>query len=232
MKVYAILTAAGTGTRYYKNKKSTSQLPKQFIKLQNKPVILHSLFILQKCRFVNNILITADEKYFDFIHKLASDNHIAKLTHLVEGGKTRFQSVRNAFKQINANPADLVLIHDAVRPNITLQFVNGIIESAFMYCNVIPGIKISETVKKYKNGFVKETIERNNLCMIQTPQVFKYGELSASYKCTGGRTDFTDESSMVEDAGYKVKLIEGFTGNIKITTPEDITLLKKLMADE
>ena len=131
--------------------------------------------------------------------------------------------------QINAKSSDLVLIHDAVRPNITLQFLNGIIESAFKYGNVVPGIRMSETVKKDKNGFVKETIERSNLWMVQTPQVFKYGELSASYKIMKGRTDFTDESSMVENAGYKVKLAEGFTGNIKITTPEDITLLKKLM---
>jgi 2-C-methyl-D-erythritol 4-phosphate cytidylyltransferase len=230
MKVYAILTAAGTGSRYYKHNKNTSQLPKQFIEFQNKPVFLYSLLILQKCRFINDILITADEKYFDLIHKLASENRITKLTHLVEGGKTRFQSVRNAFRQIKADPSDMVLIHDAVRPNITLQFVNGIIESALKYGNVIPGINIRETVKKDRNGFVKETIERSNLWIIQTPQVFKFGDLTASYKVTKGRTDFTDESSMVENAGYKVKLAEGFTGNIKITTPEDITLLKKLMS--
>lgn len=229
MKIHVIITAAGSGTRFYKGDKSTSLLPKQYIKLQNKPIFLHSLIVFQKCRLINDIFIAADKKYFGLVHKLAFDNAITKLTDLVEGGKTRFESVKNAFLKINASPSDLILVHDAVRPNITMQFVNGIVKSALKYGNVVPGIKISETVKKDRNGYVAETLDRNNLWMIQTPQVFKYAVLSSSYKKTRGRVDFTDESSMVEAAGFKVKLVEGFTGNIKITTNEDISILKKLM---
>jgi 2-C-methyl-D-erythritol 4-phosphate cytidylyltransferase len=227
MKVHAIVTAAGSGLRFAN--KTRNKLPKQFLKLHGYPVFLHSLLIFQKCRLINDILVTSSQTNFDLIYRAAVDNRITKLTHLVEGGKTRFESVRNAFMQINALPSDLILIHDAVRPNITTGFVNRIISSAKKYGNVIPGMRVSETVKKDKNGFVKETIDRSELWTVQTPQVFRYNFLHASYKKLRRRIDFTDESALVETAGYKVKLVEGLKGNIKITTPEDITLLSKLM---
>ncbi len=236
MKVTAILTAAGSGSRFFRSARlwngqaaSKKQLPKQFLKLKGKPVILYSLRAFQKCRLINEIFVTAENSYFDLIHKIAFKNRITKLTTLVEGGKTRYDSVRNAFKQIEGKPDDLILIHDAARPNINVKAIGKLVNTAVKYGEVIPGTKISETVKKEKKSTVTETIDRSNLWTVQTPQVFRYKILKKAYERAGRKNNFTDEASLVENAGFKVRIIEGSRDNIKITAPEDIKLLKKLM---
>jgi 2-C-methyl-D-erythritol 4-phosphate cytidylyltransferase len=93
---------------------------------------------------------------------------------------------------------------------------------------VVPGIKIPETVKRAKNYIVTETIDRENLFTIQTPQVFRYKALKVSYEKYGSENDFTDEAALIERAGYRVKVAEGMRENIKITTPEDMRNLKLL----
>jgi 2-C-methyl-D-erythritol 4-phosphate cytidylyltransferase len=226
MKVFAIITAAGSGSRFSSGK---NRIPKQFIKLYGKPVILYSLEAFQKSKHIDEIFVSANYKYFDFLHSLAVKNKITKLTTLVEGGKTRFESVRNTFLQVEGKPGDLVLIHDAARPNINNKLIEKLLAPAVKYGEVVPGIKISETVKKEKAGIITGTVDRNNLWTVQTPQVFRYGVLRKSYKKAGGKNDFTDEAALAEHAGYKVRLIEGTRNNIKITTGEDLRTLKKIM---
>ena len=226
MNTFAIITAAGSGSRFSPGKKS---IPKQFIRLKGKPVILFSLEAFQKCRQIDEILVSADNSYFDFIHSLAVKNGITKLTTLAEGGRTRFISVKNAFFQISGKPGDLIFIHDAARPNINRKFVEEILTSALKYGEVIPGIKIDETVKRENKGIVTGTIDRDNLWTVQTPQVFRYSVLKKSYKKAGRKNDFTDEAGLVERAGYNVRLIKGSRDNIKITTQEDLRTLKKIM---
>ena len=226
-KVIAIITAAGSGSRFAKSVKNPT--PKQFRNLLGKPVILYSLLTLQKCKHVNEIIVSLNRKYFDYIHLLASKNKITKLTGLVEGGKIRFQSVKNAFSQAAGGKNDLVLIHDAARPNINPMLIEKLVNEANKYGEVIIGSKVSETVKRDKNGYIADTLNRENLWLVQTPQVFRYKVLETSYKKCRRKSDFTDESSLVEHAGYKVKIIEGSRDNIKITTDEDISLLTKLM---
>ena len=225
-KVIAILTAAGTGSRY--SKLSSHSKPKQFLKLFGKPIFLFPLIELQKCRSVSGIFISAPQAYFDYIHSIAALNKITKLKGLVEGGKTRFESVKNAFLQIEASAGDLVLIHDAARPNINQALINKIINEAEKSNEVIIGTKVSETVKRESRGYITETLSRENLWLVQTPQIFRYKTLAVSYNKTN-RMNFTDEASLVESAGFKVKIIEGDKTNIKITTPADLHLLKKLM---
>jgi 2-C-methyl-D-erythritol 4-phosphate cytidylyltransferase len=228
MKITAILTAAGSGSRF--SGSSSKTLPKQFLNLNGKPVILYSLMAFQKCRLIDEIFVTAHNSHFDLIHKIVFKNRITKLTILVEGGKTRFESVRNAFHQINAMPGDLVLIHDAVRPNIKRNAVEVLINNAVKYGEVIPGTPINETVKRVKNSIITETVNRNGLWMVQTPQLFRYKVLKKAYEKTAGmEKNFTDEAALVENAGYKVRLIEGKRENIKITSPGDLKLMKKLM---
>ena len=226
-KVFAILTAAGSGLRY--SKLSKESRPKQFLKLFNKPVFLFPLIELQKCKQVSGIFISSRPAYFDYIHSLAVKFKITKLKGLVEGGKTRFESVKNSFLQIAASAQDLVLIHDAARPNIDSVLLNKIINEAVKSGEAIVGTKVSETVKKSDSkANVTRTLNRDNLWLVQTPQVFRYGTLVKSYKKVK-KNDYTDEASMVEAAGFKVKIIEGSKNNIKITTPADLQLLKKLM---
>jgi 2-C-methyl-D-erythritol 4-phosphate cytidylyltransferase len=224
-KTYAIITAGGLGARFAKS--SASAKPKQFLNLLGKPVILYSMLVFQKCREVDEIIISADKGYFDYIHQLAAKHRINKLTRMVEGGKTRFTSVKNAFMSIdNPGKNDLVIIHDAARPNINTGLVSDMLNES---CEVITGCRITETVKRDKAGYITDTLNRENLWLVQTPQVFRYDVLSNSYKKRGRKNDFTDEASLVEYAGYKIKITEGLKDNIKITTPGDFALLKKIM---
>jgi len=225
-KVIAIITAAGSGLRF--SGQSKNSVPKQFLKILNNPIISFPLLAMQKCKAISGIFITSQNKYFDFLHNLAAKNKITKLLGLVEGGATRFESVRNAFNQIVAAPNDLILIHDAARPNINTALLNSIIDEAKKHCEVIIGRKVLETVKRAKKDIITETISRENLWTIQTPQVFRYKVLKNSYS-KSRKNNFTDESSLVESAGYKVKIIEGPAGNIKVTTPEDLKALKMIM---
>jgi len=226
MKTFAIITAAGSGSRFSSGKKS---IPKQYAKLNGKPVILYSLQAFQKNRLIDEILVSASRRHFDFIHSLAVRYKITKLTALVEGGKTRFVSVKNAFLQVSGKPGDLVLIHDAARPNIKKKLIAILLTNALKYGEVIPGTKISETVKKESKGIIKRTVDRNNLWTVQTPQVFRFKILKKSYEKAGRKIDFTDEAALVENAGYSVRIIEGEKDNIKITTLDEINLLKKIM---
>jgi len=224
--VIAIVTAAGSGKRFSKDSKK--ETPKQFLRLSNKPVILFPLLAMQKCKAISGIFISSAPDYFDFLHTLAIKNKITKLSGLVEGGKTRFESVKNAFEQIDESGSPLVLIHDAARPNVNKALIEKIINAANKYNEVIIGRRLSETIKREKNGYILETLNRENLWAIQTPQVFRYKTLKDAYRKTR-KNDFTDEASLVEAAGYRVKIIEGTKENIKITTPEDLDFLKKIM---
>ena len=224
-KVTVIITAAGTGSRFTAD--SAGAKPKQYMSLLGKPVILHSLLVINKSKLVSGITVSAETGYFGVLHTLREKNRILKLNRLIEGGKTRFHSVRNAFREISG--CDLVLVHDAARPNITTQFIDRLINHALEYGNTIPGLKVSDTVKLCRNEIVKETVNRENLWLVQTPQVFRYNDLLKAYSKCGNKTYFTDEASLIEFAGYKVNICEGLRNNIKITTPEDLAVLKKLM---
>ena len=148
---------------------------------------------------------------------------------IVEGGKTRFDSVKNAFSQIQAGDNDLVLIHDAARPNINSQMISSIIKFSLINGNTIFGSKVTDTIKKEKHRKVFKTIERNYLWAVQTPQVFKFNDLKKAYLKNKKGNIHTDESSMLESAGFKVNLFEGPKTNFKITTRDDLKFLEKIM---
>ena len=224
MKVYAIVAAGGTGSRF----KSSSSRPKQFLKLNNKPVILYSLLALQKCKAVNHITVSADKKYFPLIRRLAKKHRITKLTVFAEAGKTRFESVRNAFRKIKGSENDLVLIHDSARPMINKSDVEKIIEEAKKSRAVIYGIKVSDTIKKSSEGYVSKTIDRKNLWLIQTPQIFSYKILSDAYN-KSKKKSYTDEAALAEWAGYDVRIIDGKRRNVKITAADDFEIVRKLI---
>jgi len=238
-KVIAIIAAGGSGSRFKEqtreettSRKTIKGTPKQFLILSGKPVILHSLGALQKCASVDAIIIAAGKERFDYLHKLAHKNGIRKLIWLVEGGATRFESVRNAFMQIAQSSElekdDLVLIHDAARPNVNPRLFENIIDAGFKYGEVIIGSRVSETIKRVNKDYVKETLDRSSLWSIQTPQIFRYGTLLNSYQ-KAKRTEYTDESSLVEECGFKVRIIQGEKYNIKITSPADLQFLKKIV---
>lgn len=227
MKVFAIITAAGEGKRF--NNKSKKDLPKQFWEIKSNPVISYSLKAFQKSKNIDEIIIAGNKNYFTTINDICKKYNITKCKKVVEGGKSRFDSVKNGFYSLNGKKGDLVIIHDAARPLVSTTMIDKIIKILNKRSSVIYGIKVSDTVKLEWKGYVNKTTKRERLWLIQTPQGFKYNVLKNAYEKVKGSKIITDESMLVERAKYKVKLIVGSKKNIKLTTKEDLDIIRKII---
>lgn len=224
MRYFVIIPASGTGTRF------GGKTPKQFIKFAGKEIIAHTLNKFNSLKEIHSIIIATQKKYFDKLHNIISKNKFGKVIALVEGGETRQDSVYNALRVINFRKDDFIIVHDAVRPFVSKILIRNLILNSKKYKAVIPGLKINDTVKNLnKDNTVKETVLRENIWRIQTPQVFRYDVLINSFKkAIAGNYYGTDESSLAEYGGYKVKVVEGDVNNIKITTKNDIKTTDKI----
>lgn len=222
MSNFVIIPASGSGIRFSGN------IPKQFIKVGGKEIIAHTIAVFNSILDVDNIIIATQKRFFDKTLRIAFENNFNKVYKIVEGGEKRMDSVYNALMNINCRKEDFIIIHDAVRPFVNRKLIERLIKETKKNKAVIPGILINDTVKRVdKNYFVKNTIPRENLYGIQTPQIFRYDILVKSFeKAYTDNYIGTDEAAIVEYAGYKIKLIEGETSNIKITKKEDLEYFK------
>lgn len=219
MKVSAIIPAAGQGTRM------GSSIPKQFLLLRGKPILHHTLRAFETSGQVDSVTLVVPEKDFDNAKKEWSKDFNDIVKNIVIGGKERQDSVYNGFRAIDAD-TDVVIVHDGVRPFVSADMIQRAIEAAERYGAVITAIPVSDTVKQSDDeGFVARTVERNGLWRIQTPQAFQYGVLAEAFqKAVKDSYYGTDEGSLLEYAGKKIKIIEGSEMNIKITRKEDLIL--------
>lgn len=219
-----IIPASGSGVRF------RGDIPKQFIKIKDKELISYTLEKFNSIRKINSIIIATQKKYFDKVIKIVFKNNIDKVTKIVEGGERRMDSVYNALMNLNCKKNDYIIIHDAVRPFVSENLIKRLILETKKYRCVIPGTQIMDTVKRTDNKLmVKETISRENLYRIQTPQVFRYDILVKSFdKAFKDNFEGTDEAAIVEYSGYKIKLIDGEDNNLKITIKEDLKNIKLL----
>lgn len=222
MKVVAIIPAAGTGKRF------GSKTPKQFLKDSGREVIAQTLERFNSCKAVDEIIVAAMPEHFVRLSMIVRKNNFRKVTTIVEGGKTRHDSVHNALMISGCSKNDIVLVHDSVRPFVSSQLIIETIHHAQKFKCAIPVLPISETVKKIsKNDYVENTIDRSTLATAQTPQGFRFGVLQSAFQfAKQKRFNGTDESSIVEYAGHKVKIFPGEPGNIKITIKDDLKKLK------
>lgn len=221
MSVEAIVPAAGSGTRM------KAALPKPLLKIDGKPIIVHTLEALAKNRDIKRILVAVNKDNLNRFKKVIGRYKIGKSLVFVSGGQTRGDSVENCLKQVSGE-TDLVLIHDAVRPFISPVLISRLIREAKKSRAVICGVPVKATLKRVSGqSIVLNTLDRENVWEIQTPQVFDKALLSEAYKRYGNRA-VTDDASVVEKMGQKVKVIEGSYFNIKITTPEDLILAKTI----
>ena len=230
MFVEAIVPAAGLGVRM------KSFLPKPLVKIGKKPVIIHTLEALAKNRDIKRILVAVSPDNLNRFKEVISGYKIGKSLSFVAGGRTRRDSVKNCLKEIFGE-TDFVLIHDAVRPFISQGLISRLIAEAKKSRAVICGVPVKATIKKVavrrpssvvRSLTVAQTLDRENVWEIQTPQVFAKSLLTAAYKRYANRA-VTDDASLVEKMGQKVKVIEGSYFNIKITTPEDLILAKAIL---
>ena len=222
-KTTGIILAGGSGKRL------KSKVPKQFLKLKNKPVILYSLLAFEKNSLVDRIVVVSHKNYLAYMKELIRKYGFRKVHCVVPGGKTRQGSSFIGLK--NCPPdTELVLIHDAARPFITARLIEKTLNAAKKTGAATASAPITDTVFVEDNGFVKCAADRTVLRKVHTPQAFKYGLIKKAHEAAlrKGIRDATDDCALVMLAGKRVKLTKSPDTNIKITTKTDLHIAKTL----
>lgn len=235
MKVLVIIPAAGLGTRMAPASEGKSKKPassKQFVELGGTPILIHTLrkfaespevseiYVALRANEIPGFRLRLDKEFRDFPRRKIE---------LVEGGEHRQQSVANAMTVVSAEPDDIVLVHDAVRPFVTPEIIHEVIQAAKKYGAAIAGMPAMDTVKQVERtsegAVIAATMPRERVVMAQTPQGFRYSVLKKAFDdATADGFLGTDESSLVERSGHEVAVVMGSPRNIKITTPADMEL--------
>ncbi len=223
MKVGAIIPAAGRGKRI------GASVPKQFLQIQGKPLLHHTLTVFASCKLIDYVVLVmprtdVDETADDWLNKYEI------VRKVVVGGEQRQDSVYNGFSSLEEG-TDIVVVHDGVRPFTTPQMIIATVEAAQQHGAAITAIPVSDTVKQAADGFVKQTVSRDGLWRVQTPQAFQCGLLQQAFKKAKKDSYYgTDEGSLVEYLGERVKIVPGSELNIKITRKEDLVLGESLLS--
>lgn len=234
MKVFAIIPAAGLGTRMapVSPGKDKTHPSKQFTELAGTPILVHTLRKFAAIGAVTEIWVALRENEIEgFRERLQADakDLLKKKIEFVVGGEHRQQSVEHALNALQASPDDIVLVHDAVRPLVTAEIINDVIEAAKKYGAAIAGLPAIDTVKQVERtaegAIIKATIPRAGVVMAQTPQGFRYEVIKKVFdEATADGFMGTDEASLAERAGHEVAVVMGSPKNIKITNPGDMEL--------
>ena len=219
-KYTAIVLAAGSG------KRMNSKVHKQYLIIQDRPVLYYSLKALEDSA-VDEIVLVVGKGEEKFCRKEIVDKYgISKVKAIVEGGKERYHSVFEGLKQ--TSDADYVLIHDGARPFVNQDIIRRCMQEVQKYQACVVGMPVKDTIKiADEEGYAKQTPDRKNVWMIQTPQTFSYALIYEAYEemLKTEDTAITDDAMVLERIkGKKSKLIEGSYRNIKITTPEDLLI--------
>ena len=219
-KYTAIVLAAGSG------KRMNSKVHKQYLIIQDRPVLYYSLKAFEDSA-VDEIVLVVGKGEEEFCRKEIVDKYgISKVKAIVEGGKERYHSVFEGLKQ--TSDADYVLIHDGARPFVDQDIIRRCMQEVQKYQACVVGMPVKDTIKiADEEGYAKQTPDRKNVWMIQTPQTFSYALIYEAYEemLKTEDTAITDDAMVLERIkGKKSKLIEGSYRNIKITTPEDLLI--------
>lgn len=219
MKKYAVLVAGGSGTRM------GGTVPKQFLSLAGKPVLLHSIEKFINAFYDIEIILVVNPSFIEDAKKLVQSLSATSKITIVPGGPTRFHSVKNGLQQIKEEA--IVFVHDAVRCLVSMSLIHCCYEQAIAKGSAIPAVSITDSVRMLEGNTTK-VIDRNLLKAIQTPQTFRSEIIVPAFE-QEYNDSFTDEATVVEAAGNEVYLIEGEKENIKITVPADLIIAEHLL---
>ena len=220
MKRYAIIVAGGKGLRM------GGELPKQFIPIEGRPVLMRTLDTFHACDESIQIILVLPRDHQDYWRELCAQYQFAVPHRIADGGATRFHSVQNGLSLVDA-PESLVAVHDGVRPFVSHEVISRCYAEAEAHGAVVPVIPVVETVRLL-TGEGSVTVDRNAYRLVQTPQTFRATLLRRAYEQP--YTDaFTDDASVVEALGEAVTLVDGNRENIKLTTPFDLIVAKALV---
>jgi 2-C-methyl-D-erythritol 4-phosphate cytidylyltransferase len=227
MQVFAILPAAGLGTRM------AGPQPKQFLALDGIPILIHSLRAFAAVARISAIYVAVRpseiERVQAQIADYAAEYGFAGRVQVVAGGSNRQESVLNALAALPAQPDDIVLVHDAVRPLIDAATIDRTIDAVLEHGAAIAGLPAVDTIKQVERtahgALITSTIPREFVVLAQTPQGFRFGILQQSFaEATADGFIGTDEASVVERAGHPVAVVHGSQVNLKITQQSDLAL--------
>ncbi|MFZ4796267.1 MAG: 2-C-methyl-D-erythritol 4-phosphate cytidylyltransferase [Bacteroidia bacterium] len=211
MEKIALIVAGGNGSRM------ESDLPKQFILLAGKPILMHTIEAFYNCN-VSNIIVVLPQNQIEFWKELCTQFSFVLPHEIVAGGASRFESVQNGL--VHCNDADFVAIHDGVRPFINTEIINKSFEIAAQKGNAVAAVRLKDSIRKV-DLLGNKNVNRDGYFLIQTPQTFKCYLIKEAYQAQD-HINFTDDASVLEANGHAINLIPGDYKNIKITTPEDL----------
>jgi 2-C-methyl-D-erythritol 4-phosphate cytidylyltransferase len=217
LEQFAIITAGGTGSRM------GTSIPKQFLSINGIPVLIHTInhFI----PLVDTVIVTLPEQYVEYWKEIQIKYNFHVPHVLVHGGKTRFDSVKNALRL--APDRGFVAIHDAVRPLVTPALIQSCFRQAQQYGTAVAAIPLKYSLRMV-SGTKNQSVNRSDFYVIQTPQVFACEIVKRAYQ-QPYQSNFTDDASVVETLGEEIQLVEGEESNVKITTSMDLVLAEILM---
>ncbi len=224
MKISAIITAGGSGKRL------PGKVKKQFLLLDNKPILFHTIERFLTKKIINEIIISLPKDDYLYQRDLIKKAYPASNIKCVKGGNERQDSVYNALLACDSS-CDIVLIHDGVRPFFSNNIIEKLLENVKRGVGVIPVSKVKFTIKECQDGLVKQTIPRDKLYNVHTPQCFVYQDiLDLNRQILRDKILFTDDASLFEKKGFQVKTVEESDYNIKITTQDDLLYAEFLLS--
>ncbi len=225
LKCTAVLLAAGKGSRM------NSDVYKQFLLINQKPVLYYSLQCFETSSLIDDIVLVTGKDMIEQCQRIIEEYQFTKVSVIVPGGKERYDSVYKGL--LSCKDTDYVFIHDGARPFVTHDILKRCFEAVKLTGACVTGIPSKDTVKlSDEEGFVKDTPDRRNVWIIQTPQVFSYPLITNAHKKIReeGTEGITDDAMIIERVtDVPVKLAEGSYENIKITTPEDIAVAEAFL---
>lgn len=223
MSVGAVLVAAGKGERLGVDR------PKAFANLGGRPLLAESLERLEASEWVEHMVIVAPRGWEEPAVLLAEELTAGKVVACVPGGRTRAESVRAGVREV-PDGASVILVHDAARPIVPPDLIERLLDALGEgWDGAVPALALTDTVKRARDDAVVETVDRSDLYAVQTPQAFIAGVLRRALD--GPLEQATDCSGLVEAVGGRIRVVEGDTRLIKVTTPIDLALVEALLTD-
>lgn len=219
LKEYALIVAGGKGTRI------NSKLPKQFLRLNGKPILLHTIEAFYNYSTKISVVLVLPEDDFEIWASICNEFNFIRPIILQKGGETRFQSVRNGLDKIDGEA--MVAIHDGVRPLVSSDLIGASFRLAAVHGSAVAAVRLKESIRITDQDTTK-AVDRSKFRIIQTPQTFKLDIIKKAYQLKEDAS-LTDDASVAEKAGHKISLFEGSYENLKITTPEDLVVAEALL---
>ena len=216
---YALIVAGGKGTRI------KTKLPKQFLELNNKPILLHTLEVFYRYSEKIRIVLVLPEDDFEIWNAICEKFGFNKPIILEKGGETRFQTVKNGLTRIEG--PGLVAIHDGVRPLVSEDIIGASFRLAAVHKSAVAAVRLKDSIRVTDQDNTK-AVDRSRFRLIQTPQTFDIDLIKQAYQIKED-VSLTDDASVAEKSGHVISLFEGSYENIKITTHEDLIIAEALL---